>query len=103
MRIASPPYRFPCYYGIDTSTSGELIAVEKEVEEIRQAIGADSLAYLSTQALHETVTGFPDWAVAKRCCMACFTGHYPVPVEGCGGKFEFEGPEVFTEAAASES
>ena len=103
MRIASPPYRFPCYYGIDTSTSGELIAVEKEVEEIRQAIGADSLAYLSTQALHETVTGFPDWAVAQRCCMACFTGHYPVPVEGCGGKFEFEGPEVFTEAAASES
>jgi amidophosphoribosyltransferase len=101
MRIASPPYRFPCYYGIDTSATGDLIAVGREIEDIRQAIGADSLAYLSTQALHETVTGFPHWPVAERCCMACFTGHYPVVVEDAGGKFELE--EVPAETAASES
>ncbi|RJQ08493.1 MAG: amidophosphoribosyltransferase [Bacillota bacterium] len=90
MRIASPPYRYPCYYGIDTSAEGELIASTKSVEEIAASIGADSLHYLTTQALHETVTGLPDWPVAERCCMACFTGHYPVPVDEARGKFEFE-------------
>ncbi len=90
MRISSPPYRHPCYYGIDTSAEGELIAARMSVEEIREAVGADSLAYLSTRALHETVTGLPDWPVAERCCMACFTGHYYVPVDGARGKYALE-------------
>ncbi len=90
LRIASPPYRHPCYYGIDTSAEGELIAATKSVEEIRLAIGADSLGYLSTQALHETVTGLPDWPVAERLCMACFTGNYPVDVSLAQTKLELE-------------
>jgi len=92
MRISAPPYRYPCYYGIDTSVSGELIAASKTVEEIRRAIGADSLAYLSLEALHETVTGLPDWPVAQRCCMACFDGQYPVPVDEAHGKYDIERP-----------
>jgi len=90
LRIASPPYRYPCYYGIDTSAEGELIAATRSVQEIRAAVGADSLAYLSVPALHETVTGLPDWPVAERLCMACFTGEYPVDVSGARGKFELE-------------
>ncbi len=90
MRISSPPYRYPCYYGIDTSAEGELIAESRSVEEIRQAVGADSLHYLTTQALHEVVTGLPDWPVAERCCMACFTGNYPVAVEGAPRKYDLE-------------
>jgi amidophosphoribosyltransferase len=90
LRIASPPYRHPCYYGIDTSAASELIAATHSVDEICRAMGADSLAYLTTRALHETVTGLPDWPVAERCCMACFTGNYPVPVTDAGGKFELD-------------
>ncbi len=97
LRIASPPYRHPCYYGIDTSAEGELIAATRSVEEVRQAVGADSLAYLTTQALHETVTGLPDWPVAERLCMACFTGNYPVAVAGARGKFELEETAVAAE------
>lgn len=86
LRIASPPYRHPCFYGIDTSAEGELIAATQSVDQIRQAVGADSLGYLSTQALHETVTGLPDWPVAERLCMACFTGSYPVDVSEAHSK-----------------
>lgn len=73
VRISSPPYRFPCYYGIDTSSRGELIASSMGVEEIRKAIGADSLAYLEVRDLEEVL--------GKRVgnfCYACFTGEYPV-------------------------
>jgi len=90
LRIASPPYSHPCYYGIDTSFESELIAATRSVEEIREAVGADSLAYLSSEALHETITGLPDWPVAERLCLACFTGKYEVPVDGVRGKFELE-------------
>ncbi len=88
LRIASPPYRHPCFYGIDTSAAGELIAASRSVEEIRRAVEADSLGYLSTEALHETVTGLPDWPVAERLCMACFTGYYPVSVAEAHTKFQ---------------
>lgn len=98
LRIASPPYRHPCYYGIDTSAEGELIAADRSVDEVRQAIGADSLAYLTIEALHETVTGLPHWPVAERCCMACFTGSYAVPVVGAGGKLELEKGAAATRA-----
>ncbi len=100
LRIASPPYRHPCYYGIDTSAEGELIAATRSIDEIREIVGADSLAYLGTQALHETVTGLPDWPVAERLCMACFTGNYPVSVAGAQGKFELEAGRNEVAAAA---
>lgn len=75
VRIASPPYRFPCYYGIDTSSRGELAAATRTEEEIRCFIGADSLRYLGMERLAEA-TGIS----LDRFCAACFTGAYPVPV-----------------------
>ena len=72
-RISSPPTKDPCYYGIDTPTKEELIASSKSVEEIREFIGADSLAYLSREGLYEAVNA------EKNCmCDACFSGEYPV-------------------------
>jgi amidophosphoribosyltransferase len=74
MRISSPPTTHPCFYGIDTPNRDELIAATHSVEEIRQYLGADSLAYLSHAGLfafNGASTGF---------CDACFTGRYPVPL-----------------------
>ena len=75
MRITSPPIKWPCYYGIDMSTKEELVASNMSVEEIRDFIGADSLAYLQLPALVDA-TGAP----ADTFCRACFDGEYPVPV-----------------------
>ncbi len=76
-RVGSPPIIAPCYFGIDMSTREELIASNKSVDEIREALNADSLAYLSLDGLLKAV-GF------KRCelCLACLTSKYPVPVPG---------------------
>lgn len=70
VRIASPAMKHPCYYGVDTSTYEELISAQKSVEEVKEYIGADSLAFLSTESL--MLSG-------NRCemCMACFDGKYP--------------------------
>jgi amidophosphoribosyltransferase len=76
MRISSPPTTGPCYYGIDTPTRGELIASAHTVEEIRERIGADSLAYLSNDGLLAAVGD----ATGDRHCTACFSGRYPVAV-----------------------
>ncbi len=75
VRISSPPFISPCYYGIDTPTKQELVAANESVEEIRAAIGADSLAYLSLGGLDEAVGNRDD-----RFCKSCFTGQYPTPV-----------------------
>ena len=70
VRIASPAMTHPCYYGVDTSTYEELISAQKSVDEVREYIEADSLAFLSTDALMKS---------GERCemCMACFDGKYP--------------------------
>ena len=73
LRISCPPTISPCYYGVDTPSKRELIAANKSVEEIRQFIEADSLAYLSLDGLLAAVrdehkTGY---------CAACYTGNYP--------------------------
>ncbi len=75
LRISSPPYRWPCYYGLDTGTRAELIAANLEVGEIRDYLDADSLAYLSLDNLKEA-TG----ASGAGFCDACLTGHYPADV-----------------------
>jgi amidophosphoribosyltransferase len=77
VRISSPPITHPCFYGIDTSTSTELIASTKSVEDIRKVVGATSLEYISLEGLQRAV-GMP----AERFCRACFTGNYPVEVPG---------------------
>ncbi len=74
-RVGSPPIISPCYFGIDMSTRDELIASSKTVEEIREEINADSLAYLSLDGLIE--------AVGKKredLCLACLTARYPVDI-----------------------
>ncbi|MRG88055.1 amidophosphoribosyltransferase [Salinibacillus xinjiangensis] len=79
VRISSPPITNPCYYGIDTSSSGELIASSNSVEEIRQLIGADSLSYLSIDGMLEAIGRS---STMKNCgqCLACFTGNYPTEI-----------------------
>ena len=76
MLVSCPPHRFPCHYGIDFSTRGELIAAEKTVEEIRDFIGLDSLGYLHVENLVQA-THIP----RKDLCLACFDGDYPVPLD----------------------
>jgi amidophosphoribosyltransferase len=75
MRISCPPHRFPCHYGIDFSTKGELIAAKKSVEELRDYLNLDSLHYLSLTGLLES-TGVE--SPEKNFCKACFDGCYPV-------------------------
>jgi amidophosphoribosyltransferase len=75
LRIVSPPIRWPCHYGIDMSTAQELVAAEQSVQEVRRFVGADTLAYLSLDALVRATR-----APAGAFCRACFDGHYPVPV-----------------------
>jgi amidophosphoribosyltransferase len=75
MRVSSPPYRWPCFYGMDTGTRGELLAANLTVDEIREYLNVDSLAYLSLDRLIEA-TG----AVGAGFCDACLTGDYPVEI-----------------------
>ena len=88
VRISSPPVQWPCFYGIDFATRAELIANGLTIDEIRQSIGADSLSFISLDALIESTN------VAKdRLCRACFDGVYPVelPDEAKLGKHVLEG------------
>jgi amidophosphoribosyltransferase len=87
MLVSCPPHRFPCPYGIDFSTKGELIAASHTVEEIREFIGLDSLNYLSLDGLLEGAGVSGD---QHPYCLACFTGDYPVTYEGQLRKYCFE-------------
>jgi amidophosphoribosyltransferase len=73
--VASPPIFHPCYYGIDTSARGELIAAQYNLDDIRKHVDADSLHYLSLEGLFSSVKG-----EAENFCAACFTGRYPIPI-----------------------
>ncbi len=76
LRVSCPPVKFPCYYGIDFSSKGELIAANHTVEEIAKFIGLDSLHYLSVEGLQASVPTGEDF------CYACFTGEYPIDYSG---------------------
>ncbi|GAA2655455.1 amidophosphoribosyltransferase [Streptomyces aculeolatus] len=73
VRISSPPIKWPCFFGIDFATRAELIANGMSVDEICQSLGADSLAYISTDRMIEA-TGIPK----NDLCRACFDGEYPM-------------------------
>jgi amidophosphoribosyltransferase len=75
LRIMSPPYRWPCFYGMDTGDRGELLAANLTLDEVRAYVGADSLAYLSLDRLIDA-TG----AAGAGFCHACLTGDYPTAV-----------------------
>ena len=88
MRISSPPFRYPCFFGTDVDSRENLIACRlHSVEEIAEEIGADSLAYLSVSAAHR-LAGRTDCA----CCGGCFTGTYPIEIPEAQGKSKFEQP-----------
>lgn len=80
MRISSPPLKYPCFYGIDISTTKELIAATKSVDEIRDYIGADSLAFLSLDGLVESINLQED-APYGGLCVAYFNGDYPTALD----------------------
>jgi amidophosphoribosyltransferase len=80
VRITSPPFMNPCYYGIDTPNPADLIASSKTVEQIRQAINADSLYFLSEAGLIDSV-GVHEDEYNRGMCLACFNKDYPTPVE----------------------
>jgi amidophosphoribosyltransferase len=75
LRISSPPFRWPCFYGIDTPTRDELLASHRSIEEIRVFLGCDSVDYVSLEHLVEAI-GAPDAGF----CDACLTGRYPTRV-----------------------
>lgn len=84
MRISSPPFRNPCYYGTDIDSQEHLIACHKSIEEIAEYIGADSLGYLELEDLTQMI-GCGDY------CHACFTGSYPTAIPTNTSKDRFEG------------
>jgi len=75
MRISCPPTISPCYYGVDTPTRSQLIAATKTVDEIRDFIGADSLAYLSLEGMRLACGERPGQPTTF--CTSCYTGKYP--------------------------
>jgi len=89
VRVASPPIRHPCFYGIDTANQDELIAAKLSIDQIRKYIGADSLGYLSLSGLIRAIGVKKD----KLCC-ACLDGKYPIEVskEAKLSKYVFEEP-----------
>jgi amidophosphoribosyltransferase len=76
LRVASPPIRHPCYYGIDFPSRTELVANGRTVEEIRAFLGVDSLAYLSLEGMLAATKSAP-----RDFCHACFSGEYPIPID----------------------
>ncbi len=96
MRVSSPPFRYPCFFGTDVDSRENLVACRlHSVEEIAEEIGADSLAYLSVGAAHR-LTGSE-----RPFCDGCFTGRYPVGIPEDQGKSKFELPITGEEPEAS--
>lgn len=83
VRISSPPFLWPCYFGTDIPEREQLIAYNRTVEEIREIIGADSLGYLKIERLDEMAEGLP-------ICRGCFNGKYPMepPKSDIRGEYE---------------
>lgn len=85
LRVASPPIRHPCYFGIDFPDQNELIATGRNIDEIRDYLEVDSLAYLSLEGMLACANPPPD-----HYCTACFSGAYPMPVDRPIEKLGFE-------------
>ena len=83
VRISSPPFLWPCYFGTDVPAKDQLIANNRTVDEIKELIGADSLGYLDIERLGEMVDGLD-------ICTGCFNGNYPMepPTEDIRGDFD---------------
>lgn len=87
MRIASPPTTHSCFYGVDTPERSQLMAATHSIEQMREAIGVDSLAFVSMDGLYRAVTGANRNAENSGYCDACFSGEYPITlIDNDGGK-----------------
>jgi amidophosphoribosyltransferase len=89
VRIGAPPIIAPCYMGIDMASREELIAADRSVEEIRDEIKADSLSYLSIEAIAKTLE-----SERSDLCLGCVTGEYPYDIEGEELDREVERPSI---------
>jgi amidophosphoribosyltransferase len=86
MRISAPPIRHPCHYGVDMSTTQEMVAHGRTEAEVAQELGCDSLAYLSLAGVYEAIR-----STRETHCDACFSGDYPLArTESANGKFALE-------------
>ena len=89
MRIGAPPIVAPCYMGIDMATREELIAADKTTDEIRDAIEADSLSYLSIDAVANALE-----SAKADLCLGCVTGEYPYDIDGETTDRDVARPEI---------
>jgi len=85
LRISSPPYRWPCFYGMDTGDQATLLAAGRSVDEVAEFLSVDSLAYLELEAVI-AATGAPEAGF----CTACLSGQYPTEVPLTDSKFILE-------------
>jgi amidophosphoribosyltransferase len=86
MRISAPPIRHPCHYGVDMSTTQEMVAHGRTVEEVAEELDCDSLAYLSLDGVYEAIR-----STRETHCDACFSGDYPLErTQDANGKFALE-------------
>jgi amidophosphoribosyltransferase len=97
VRIGAPPIVAPCYMGIDMATREELIASDKTVDEIGDEIAADSLAYLSKDAVADALG-----KARTDLCMGCVTGEYPYDIDGEPTDRDVARPAVGTEPPADD-
>ena len=89
LRITCPPITHACHFGVDMGHDGDLMAARLTVDEMRDQIGADSLAFLSLDGMMRAV-GNAD-GTEDGFCNACFTGRYPLEVDEAQAKLSFEG------------
>lgn len=90
MRVSCPPIRYPCYYGIDFPTKEELLANNRDIDQIREFLGVDSVHYLSLEGMLDAA-GFP----ADHYCTACWSGKYRIPVDVALNKFTMERYQMY--------
>jgi amidophosphoribosyltransferase len=96
LRISCPPNAYPCYYGVDFPTRGELMAARHSRREIEAELNVDSLRYLSVEGMLDA-TSLPD----DHFCAACFSGKYPLPTsDHMENKLRLEGQVVLLEEMA---
>jgi amidophosphoribosyltransferase len=85
MRVSCPPIRHPCFYGVDFPTSEELLANNRDLEQIREFLGVDSIGYISREGML-SCESLP----ADNYCTACWNGKYPIPIDTAVNKFTLE-------------
>ena len=85
MRVSCPPIRFPCFYGVDFPTKEELLANNRNLEQIKEFLEVDSVGYMSLEGLLECAK-LPE----EHYCTACWNGKYKIPVDIVVNKFAME-------------